>query len=252
MACMLTTLLFADSGSAEAAPVTRQRSRSPHTPGSRTNKHQRYIEFRKEQALRWGLKHRRPMYLYQGTPTVYPLLLVPHLRPLAKGLIEIAGPMRLPVPETPPVPVQAHIPDVDAPSVPPEILEAEWDQAVYAQNELTIPCHLPQFTCGWKYGNKHEYVNMSDAQVFGLYLLENKFAIEEIMNSDHYSPSDKNPSTVQQAVLFRRILIVFILLCMTYKLGGHHHRIHVPNMSHIRPIYRIYVLYMSHICPTHT
>lgn len=34
---------------------------------------------------------------------------------------------------------------------------------------------------------------MSDAQVFGLYLLENQNAIDEIMHSDHSSPTDKRP-----------------------------------------------------------
>ena len=34
---------------------------------------------------------------------------------------------------------------------------------------------------------------MSDAQIFGLYLLENQTAIDEVMNSDHYSPTDKRP-----------------------------------------------------------
>ena len=64
---------------------------------------------------------------------------------------------------------------------------------MYSQDGLYIPPHLPQFTGGYKYVNRKQYVNSTDAQFFGLYPSVNEQAILEILYSDHYSPADKSP-----------------------------------------------------------
>lgn len=65
----------------------------------------------------------------------------------------------MPVPDIPPNPVRINIPEPFPPYVLPEFLpEADWVRAFYRQSELTIPCHLPRFSYGWKYRNHHDYV----------------------------------------------------------------------------------------------
>ena len=226
LAFMLTSLLLAVTSSAHAAPVTRQRSRSPRNVGSRTNKHKRSRNSSGAAAGGPAPANRTPVpnrHINRPNPTIpsppipnpihnNPIHQIPTSDlPLPTSPAGVrrhhdlpgtgaplgsagAGPSRLPIPDIPQNDIRVNIPETFPPYVPPEFLpEADWVRPFYRQCELTIPCHLPRFSYGWKYGNLHDYVNMSDAQVFGLYLTENQTAIDEILNSDHYSPMDKRP-----------------------------------------------------------
>ena len=89
-------------------------------------------------------------------------------------------PVRIPSPvPVAAVPANAREPDF---YLPPEFLrEADQVPAVYSQEGLHIPDHLPRFSSGHKYCNRKQYVNTSDAEIFALCLSRNEEAIQEIL-----------------------------------------------------------------------
>ena len=100
------------------------------------------------------------------------------------------------IPETIPVVDAFQAPAACEPvfQQPPEFLrEADQIRAGYSQDCLHIPENIPRTTSGFKFINRKQFVNTSDAEIFALYLSENEDAIQEILYSDHFTADDKSP-----------------------------------------------------------